>query len=46
VDAQYREFQGDFMFIDTQGDSDPVYTGFESRYVLVYIPPDELPAQL
>jgi len=44
VDAQYRGFQGDFMFIDTQGDTDPVYTGFGSRYVLVYIPPDELPA--
>lgn len=43
ADAQYRGFQGDFMFIDTQGDTDPVYTGFGSRYVLVYIPPEELP---
>lgn len=43
IDAQYRGFQGDFMFIDTQGDTDPVYTGLNTRYVLVYIPPDELP---
>ena len=44
LDAQYRGFQGDFMFIDTQGDTDPAYTGLGTRYVLVYILQAELPA--
>lgn len=36
VDAKYRGFLGDFAFIDTQGDTDPVFTGFGTRYQLVY----------
>lgn len=31
-DAQYLGFKGDFAMIDTQGFSDPDYTGFGSRY--------------
>lgn len=42
-DAGYRGFQGDFMFIDQQGDTDPVYTGLGARYLLLYILPAELP---
>lgn len=42
-DAGYQGFQGDFMFIDTQGDTDPVYTALGTRYVLLYLLPAELP---
>lgn len=40
LDAQYRGFIGDFMFVDTQGTDDPVYTGFgdvSARFQLVYL---------
>lgn len=37
LDAQYRPFVGDFLFNDTQGDTQPVYTGLDSRYVLYYL---------
>jgi hypothetical protein len=37
VDAQYHEFGGEFMFVDTQGASDPVWSGLGSRYLLVYL---------
>lgn len=37
VDAQYHEFGGDFMFLDTQGASDPQWFGLGSRYLLVYL---------
>jgi hypothetical protein len=37
LDAQYRGFTGDLCFVDTQGDTDPVYTGLGSRYQLVYL---------
>lgn len=37
LDARYRPFVGDFLFLDTQGDTQPVYTGLDSRYVLYYI---------
>lgn len=45
-DAGYQGFAGDFMFIDTQGDTDPVYTGLAAggRYELLYLLPSELPA--
>jgi len=42
--AGYRGFVGDLMFIDTQGDTDPVASGLGSRYELVYLLPSELPA--
>jgi hypothetical protein len=40
--SEYRGFQGDLMFIDTQGDTDPVYTGLGTRYELLYLSPAEL----
>lgn len=45
-DAGYQGFQGDFMFIDSQGDTDPVYTGLAAggRYTLLYLLPSELVA--
>lgn len=35
----YAGFIGDMWFFDTQGSSDPVYTGFGDRYQLQYITP-------
>jgi hypothetical protein len=37
VDAQYRGFEGEFAFVDTQGVDDPVFTGLGARFQLVYI---------
>lgn len=42
----YLGFIGDIAFLDTQGDTDPVYTGLGSRYVLGYFAPSELPVGL
>lgn len=36
VRAAYRGFVGDLAFVDTQGSSDPVYTGLGSRFQLIY----------
>ncbi len=38
----YLGFSGDLFFWDTQGASDPVYTGLASRYLLVYAFPSEI----
>lgn len=35
-------FSGDFVFYDTQGNTDPVYTGLGTRYQLLYFTADEL----
>lgn len=40
----YDGFQGNLFFIDTQGSDDPEYTGFNSRWFLVYLTPAELAA--
>lgn len=40
----YLGFIGDFVFYDTQGNKDPVYTGLGARYRLLYISADELAA--
>lgn len=40
----YLGFSGDLVFNDKQGSDDPVYTGLGSRFDLVYIEADELPA--
>lgn len=40
----YFGFIGDFAFFDTQGTSDPYYTGLGSRFLLAYIEASELPA--
>lgn len=37
VRQEYLGFIGDLAFSDTQGVSDPDYTGFGSRYLLVYL---------
>lgn len=36
-------FLGNLYFIDTQGKDDPEYPGFNTRWFLVYLLPDELP---
>lgn len=42
VRSTYLGFSGDFVFWDTQGLSDPVYTGLGARYQLVWIDPADL----
>lgn len=37
-------FDGDFVFYDTQGSTDPVYTGLGTRYQLLYLTADDLAA--
>lgn len=40
LDAQYRGFIGELSFIDTQGLSDPIYTGLGAegaRFLLLYL---------
>lgn len=38
----YLGFIGDFIFEDTQGTSDPVYTGLGTRYKLIYLEESDL----
>lgn len=38
----YLGFVGDFVFHDSQGNSDPDYTGFGSRFNLIYLDPTDL----
>lgn len=48
VRSLYLGFQGDFIFIDNQGDADPVYTGLggaDARYSLAYLSPADLLGQ-
>ena len=40
----YLDFLGDLVFTDTQGSTDPLYTGFGTRYVLTYLSPSDLVA--
>lgn len=42
LDAQYHGFVGDFLFWDTQGDTQPDYTQLGTRYVLFYLEPADL----
>jgi hypothetical protein len=42
LDVKYRGFVGDFLFLDTQGDTQPEYTGLDSRYVLYYLEASDL----
>lgn len=39
----YNGFVGDFAFIDLQGETDPVYTGFGTggRFQLIYLDPSD-----
>lgn len=40
----YLGFVGDLSFVDTQGQSNPIYTGLGSRWQLVYLTPADLAA--
>ncbi len=40
----YLGFVGDFVFADTQGTEDPVYTGLGARWQLLYLEAADLPA--
>jgi hypothetical protein len=42
VRLAYLGFVGDLGFIDTQGASDPVYSGLNDRWQLLYFPPSDL----
>lgn len=44
VRSLYLGFVGDLMFDDLQGSSDPNYLELGSRFILLYIPADELPS--
>lgn len=44
INRQYMGVIGDFMFVDTQGENDPVYTGLGSRYQLLYLEQSDLEA--
>jgi hypothetical protein len=44
LSGQYLGFQGDFLFIDKEGDEDPQYSGLGSRWQLVYYSPTDLAA--
>lgn len=37
VPTVYFGFAGNLVFLDTQGTSDPIYTGLGSRYELLYL---------
>jgi hypothetical protein len=39
----YLGFIGDLAFYDTQGVTDPLYTGIGSRYILLYFSPGDAP---
>lgn len=42
----YFGYSGDFAWFDTQGATDPVYTGLGTRYQLWWFAPNELPPGL
>lgn len=42
LDMKYRGFVGDFIFNDSQGDTQPVFTGLAGRYTLYYVAPGDL----
>ena len=41
ISRVYTGFIGNLLFIDTQGNSDPSYTGLGSRFSLVYLTAEE-----
>ena len=43
VRSLYLGFKGDLAFFDTQGESDPTYTGLGSRFLLIYLEQSDLP---
>ena len=42
VRSTYLGFIGDLAFLDSQGETDPVYTGLGARYGLYYLTPSDL----
>ena len=42
IRSAYLGYQGDFVFWDTQGTDDPVYTGIGSRFQLLFYAAGEL----
>lgn len=42
VPTSYLGFSGHLVFYDTQGTSDPIYTGLGSRWVLLYLDEEDL----
>ena len=44
INRQYMGIIGDFMFVDTQGENDPQYSGLGSRYQLLYLEQSDLQA--
>ena len=42
VRSDYLGFTGDLAIVDTQGVSDPDYTGLDARYLLIWFSPEEL----
>jgi len=42
VQYSYLGFNGNLVFIDTQGSNDPTYDGLGNRYILVYYANGEL----
>ena len=40
----YLGFSGDLFFVDSQGDSDPFFTGLGDRFALMYVDPTEVAA--
>ncbi|WP_048996441.1 phage baseplate plug family protein [Burkholderia multivorans] len=42
VRQSYLGFVGDLVFVDTQGTDDPTYTGFGSRFLLLYLETSDL----
>lgn len=44
VPTSYLGFTGWLVFFDTQGTSDPIYTGLGSRWVLLYLDEADLEA--
>jgi hypothetical protein len=44
VRSAYLGFLGDFVWLDSQGTSDPSYQGLGTRYQLIYLEESDLPA--
>jgi len=42
VRSDYLGFDGDLAFIDTQGNSSPVYPGLGTQYLLFYLTADDI----
>jgi hypothetical protein len=42
VRHKYLGFVGDLVVVDTMGSSDPDYTGFGTRYALIYLEASDL----